>query len=184
MTPMVRFTTLSTLCAVLAGCATYPSGPTITALPGGNANFDQFRVDDYDCQGYARQVIGPPPGQAASESGLNSAAVGTALGATAGALLGSVSGNAGAGAALGAGTGLLFGGLAGTDAAASAGRSQQARYDDAYVQCMYAKGHQVPVSASVAARIQAQQPRPAPTPPSQSTMPAYPPPGTPPPPGY
>ena len=69
MTPMVRFTTLSTLCAVLAGCATYPSGPTITALPGGSANFDQFRVDDYDCQGYARQVIGPPPGQAASESG-------------------------------------------------------------------------------------------------------------------
>lgn len=187
---------LAALCVTLAACATYPQGPSLSALPGSYSSFDQFRADDLECQAYARQIIGPPPGQAASDSGVNSAAVGTMIGAAAGALLGSASGNAGSGAALGAGTGLLFGSLAGSEAASSAGGSQQARYDGAYVQCMYAKGHQVPVSASVAARLEAERrsaqatPAPAPAMPPPGAVapppqaPAYPPPGTPPPPGY
>lgn len=190
------------LAALLAGCATYPAGPSRMALPGTNASFEQFQVDDINCRGYARSVIGPAPGQAASDSGVNSAAVGTAVGAAAGALLGSASGDAGAGAALGAGAGLLFGSAAGSEVAADSGGSQQERYDAAYIQCMYAKGHQVPVPASVAARLQQQQrmvqqapaapaypppgtpPPGAITPPGQLPTPAYPPPGTPPPAGY
>lgn len=166
------------LATVLAGCATYPAGPSRMALPGTNVSFEQFQADDGSCKAYARSIIGPAPGQAASDSGVNSAAVGTVVGAAAGALLGAASGSAGTGAALGAGAGLLFGSASGTEAYAESGNAQQDRYDGAYVQCMYAKGHQVPVSASVAARLQQQQQMAMP---QQQAAPAYPPPGTPPP---
>lgn len=173
------------LCAVLAGCATFPNGPSMMALPGTGASFDQFRSDDYACQGYAAQATGQQsPQQAASDSGVNNAVVGTAVGAAAGALLGAASGNAGAGAAIGAGGGLILGSAAGADGYAASGFTQQERYDNAYIQCMYAKGHQVPVSSAVAAAQQAQAPVTAPAGVPPSTGSAYPPPGTPPPPGY
>ncbi|MSR13395.1 MAG: hypothetical protein EXR86_02305 [Gammaproteobacteria bacterium] len=161
--------------ALLVGCATTPSGPSVMSLPGTAANFDQFRTDDMDCQAYARHATGQVTSQhAASTSGVNSAAVGTVVGAAAGALLGAASGNPGAGAAIGAGGGLIIGSAAGTDAYAVGGMATQDRYDNAYVQCMYANGHQVPVSSSVAANLQ----------PATPSAGAYPPPGTPPPPGY
>ena len=177
------------LCGSLAACATYPTGPSMMALPGNGASFDQFRADDYQCQSYAQQTLGlQSPQQSAANSGLNSAAVGTAVGAAAGALLGAASGNAGAGAAIGAGSGLILGSAAGTDASASTGYMAQQRYDDAYIQCMYAKGHQVPVPASVANYQQPAQSYIAPPPTGPVTVPpaggSYPPPGTPPPPGY
>jgi hypothetical protein len=50
----------------------------------------------------------------------------------------------GAGAAIGAGTGLLLGSAAGSSYAAGSYYAVQRRYDNAYVQCMYAKGNQVP----------------------------------------
>jgi hypothetical protein len=52
----------------------------------------------------------------------------------------------GSGAAIGAGSGLLAGSLMSTSASGSSMSEVQQRYDVAYVQCMYAKGHQVPVS--------------------------------------
>ncbi len=173
--------------ALLAGCATFPNGPSMLALPGTGASFDQFRADDLGCQGYAQQATGHrSPQQAASESGVNSAAVGTAVGAVAGALLGAASGNAGAGAAIGAGGGLILGSAGGTDAYGAGGYGMQDRYDNAYIQCMYAKGHQVPVPAEVAVAQQASPAYPAPVPPSPYAAPggAYPPLGTPPPSGY
>jgi len=48
----------------------------------------------------------------------------------------------GSGAAIGAGSGLLAGSLMSTSASGSSMSEVQQRY----VQCMYAKGHQVPVS--------------------------------------
>jgi len=69
--------------------------------------------------------------------------------------------------------GLLGGGLAGTSAAAGSRNATQQHYDAAYIQCMYAKGHQVPVSGHVMTQQQS-------TPPTSE--PAYMPP--PPPPGY
>ena len=185
-----RLMALAAATSLAAGCATYPTGPSVTALPGTQSSFDQFRADDLNCRLYARQAAGLPPEQAASNAAINSATVGTMVGAAAGALLGAAGGNAGTGAALGAGTGLLFGSAAGTEASAQSGRSAQEMLDQAYVQCMYGKGHQVPVPASVAARMQQQSAaRVAPPvyvqPPMQAPVaPAYPPPNAPPPPGY
>src|SRR6266568_6172666 len=50
------------------------------------------------------------------------------------------------GAAVGAGGGLLVGSAAGADAADRSAYGVQRRYDYAFIQCMYAKGHKVPVS--------------------------------------
>ena len=165
--------------SLLAACTSMPTGPRVMALPGTGKSFDQFRADDLDCRQYAlAQVGGVPASQMAMESGLKSAAVGTAIGAVAGAAIG---GHQGAGA--GAGAGLLMGSMAGVGAAdASAYRSQQ-YYDNAYIQCMYAKGDRVPVSG----QFQANPGQWVPPPPSaypphpSSSLPPPPPSGYPPP---
>ena len=141
---MYRRATCLVLGLALAGCVTYPTGPSIMALPGSRMSFDQFRADDNDCRLYASQSVGGQEAQqAAQQSGVTSAALGTAVGAIAGAAIGGDS----RGAAVGAGTGLLFGTLAGTGAGDTSGWMLQHRYDSSYVQCMYAKGHKVPVSS-------------------------------------
>jgi len=157
---------------VVAGCATPPpSGPSVMVLPGSNKSFDQFRYDDYECRQYAStQVGGKTAADAQTNSALTSAAVGTAVGAAAGGLMG---GNSGAG--VGAGVGLAAGALAGTDASSRSGYSLQQRYDIGYQQCMYAKGHQIPMAASRYTPRRAPAPQVAPPPPP-------PPAGTPPPP--
>jgi hypothetical protein len=111
-------------------------------LPGTGLSFEQFRNDDAICQQYASfQVGGTAPNQAGINSGVTSAAVGTALGAAAGGAIGG-----GSGAAIGAGSGLVAGSLVGTGIASNSMYEVQQRFDVAYIQCMYAKGHQVPVS--------------------------------------
>lgn len=148
---------------LLPACASVPNGPSVMALPGTGKDFDQFRFDDGSCRQYALQQIGgKTANQAANESLAQSAAVGTALGAAAGAAAGR-----GRGAGVGAATGLIVGSAIGVDEASASSYGAQRRYDNAYIQCMYAQGHQVPV----AGRMQS-EPKPA----------AYPPP--PPPPGY
>ena len=132
------------LVLALGGCVTVPIGPAVMALPGQYKPFDQFRLDDIECRQYASAAIG-----AAGEAVANTAAaqaVGSALlGAAVGAAIGSASGNAGQGAAIGGGTGLLWGSAAGGSYAGMSSYELQQRYDAAYVQCMYAKGNQVPV---------------------------------------
>lgn len=124
-----------------AACVTVPTGPSVLVLPGSAKTFDQFRADDYECRQYAGfQVNGTTPDRAAEQSGVKSAAIGTAVGAVAGGLIGGRDG-----AASGAGAGLVVGALAGTGAAQGSQRSAQQRYDHAFQQCMYAKGHKVPV---------------------------------------
>lgn len=154
------------LAAAVGACAAIPpSGPGIMVLPGSNSNFSQFRADDASCQQYAMQSIGQTPAQAAANSAVNSAATGAAIGAAAGALIGAASGDPAGGAAVGAGAGLLVGGAGGVDAYGSAAYQMQERYDVAYVQCMYANGHQVPVPAgmsNLAARPAASAPPPPP----------------------
>lgn len=165
---------------LLAGCVSVPTGPSVMALPGTGKSFDQFRSDDAECRQYAQyQIGGAGADQAGVDSGVRSAAVGTVVGALAGAAIG---GHQGAG--VGAGTGLLFGSVAGSGAAQNSERVTQRRYDNAYIQCMYAKGEQVPTSGSVTRRrVQSMEriaPSDAPYPPPPP--PGYPPP--PPPPGY
>src|SRR5450759_4694162 len=174
MTHSLRFSSL--LAAVMvSACTTFPTGPNVMVLPGTGKSFDQFRADDLDCRQFASaQVGGTAPNQAATDSGVKSAAVGTLVGAVAGAAIGGSSG-----AAVGAGTGLAVGALAGTGAAEGSAYGLQRRYDYAYIQCMYAKGHKVPVSGN----LTSSNPNPAApyTPPPPPGSPPPPPPGTPPP---
>ncbi|MCQ8104760.1 glycine zipper family protein [Methylomonas sp. SURF-2] len=126
---------------LISGCAQMPSGPSVMALPGSRMSFEQFQQDDYVCQQYAAARVGATPNQAAADSGVGSAVVGAALGAAAGAALGG-----GGGAAIGAGTGLVAGSMVGLGEGREAAYATQDGYDNAYVQCMYGKGHRVPVS--------------------------------------
>ena len=171
---------------ILGGCVTVPAGPTVMVLPGSEKSFDQFQGDGMACQQFAQNVVAPQ-GQAAANNAAANAAVGTALGAAAGAIIGSATGQAGQGAAIGAGTGLLFGSAAGSNVAYGSSYQMQRSYDMAYMQCMYARGNQVP--GRVVSRRQpvysyppANYPPPAAT--QQGTPPSnYPPPNTPPPAG-
>lgn len=130
----------------LAGCATMPDGPTYAAMPGSRSTFDQFQADDYACRQYSTQAIGgSTPQQNANNAAVGSAVVGTALGAAIGAALGGHEG-----AAVGAGMGLFTGAAVGSGNAQAAGYGSQQRYDNAYYQCMYSRGHKVPMPASVA----------------------------------
>lgn len=141
MRPALRSASLLALLA-LGACTTLPSGPGVLALPGSGKSFDQFRFDEYECRQYASaQVGGTTAEQAAVDSGVKSAVIGTVVGAAAGAAM-----DGGRGAAVGAGVGLLGGAAAGSSAASASAYELQRRYDFAYIQCMYAKGHKVPVS--------------------------------------
>lgn len=177
MSKLLRFSPLVALLSV-AACTTIPTGPSVMAMPGTGKSFDQFRGDDAECKQFALdQIGGATANDRAVDSGVKSAAVGTVVGALAGAALG---GHQGAG--VGAGVGLLAGSAAGANAAQASGYSSQRRYDNAYVQCMYAKGDRVPVSGRMmSGPARAYNPPPPPSgyapPPS-----GYPPP--PPPPGY
>jgi uncharacterized protein YcfJ len=146
-------------------------------LPSSSQSFDQFRNDDAICRQFADTRLGGATANgAAAESEVGSAVVGTLLGAALGAAVGG-----GRGAAIGAGSGLVAGSVMGLGASGSSMNSTQQRYDGAYMQCMYAKGHQVPVSG----HISNQSPYPN-VAPYQSAPPAAqippPPPGLPPPP--
>jgi len=168
---------------LLTACATVPTGPSVMVLPGNGKNFDQFQADDALCRQWALQQTGTTPNQAGAASTVTGAVVGTAVGAGLGAAIGAASGSPATGAAVGAGVGLFGGTAVGAGNAYGAGISVQRRYDIGYVQCMYAKGNQVPVSRGLqpAYRSSAPPPPPPPPPPGVPPPPAGPPP--PPPPG-
>jgi hypothetical protein len=179
MTKLLRVSPLVAL-LLFGACTTIPTGPSVMVMPGTGKSFDQFRGDDADCRQFALgQVGGVAANDAAVDSGMKSAAAATLMGALAGAAIG---GSQGAG--IGAGVGLLAGSAAGANAGQVSGYYSQRRYDNAYIQCMYAKGDRVPVSGRM-------MPAPAqpvypPPPPANIYAPPPPPPGYPPPPpaGY
>ncbi len=144
----------------LTGCATIPTGPSVMVLPGRGKTFEEFQADNGVCRQWASTEIGTTPGQASTEAGVSSAAMGTILGAGLGAAIGAASGNPGVGAAIGAGGGALGGTAVGLGVSQAAAGSVQWRYDVAYEQCMYAKGNRIPVAARSAYGTQ-----PAPPPP-------------------
>lgn len=129
---------------LLAACTTMPTGPGVLVLPSPGKSLESFQVDDMICRRWAGQQVGASPQDTAAQSTITGAAVGTAIGAGAGALMGAASGDAGSGAAIGAGAGLLMGTAAGAGSGQAYGWEVQERYDYAYVQCMYAKGNQIP----------------------------------------
>jgi Glycine-zipper domain len=154
----------------LGACTTLPTGPNVMVLPGAGKPFDQFQVDDMLCRQFAQGQVGTSPGETSTQSTVQGGAIGTVLGAATGAAIGAAAGNAGVGAAVGAGTGVLVGTAAGAEAGSTAAGTLQWRYDVAYVQCMYAKGNQVP-GATAASLSYVPPPPNAPPPPSAAPPP-------------
>ncbi len=158
----------------LAGCVSIPSGPSHQAFPGSRKSFDQFQVDDIACRDHGTaQIGGRSASDRANESAAASAVVGTIIGAAAGAAIG---GNS-AGAGVGAGIGLLTGSMIGTAEAQGSYHATQRRFDVAYHQCMYARGHRVPVYGRYAQSTpRSYAPPPRSTPPSNAPAPRFAPP--------
>jgi len=130
---------------LLSACASVPNGPSTMALPGTGKSFDQFRYDDTSCRQFSHEQIGSKTAnQVADESFVGSAVVGTVIGAAIG-----VAAGGGRGAGTGAATGLFVGSMIGVNEANASSYGTQRRYDNAYIQCMYAKGHRVPVSGHI-----------------------------------
>ncbi len=140
-----RWSFLLILVAVgLSACATIPPDPSVRVMPGPWKPFEVFQSDDAICRQWAAQQIGISPNDAVNQNLVTGGVLGTLTGAGLGALIGAAYGNPGAGAAIGAASGLLGGTALASGPAYGAGYAVQARYDNAYVQCMYAKGNQIP----------------------------------------
>jgi hypothetical protein len=152
------------LLLALSGCVTLPTGPSVRVLPTQGKPFDTFRAEDAICRQWAEQHLGMSAQETYESNVATGAVTGTAIGAGLGAAIGSASGRAGGGAIIGAATGLLLGSASGSDAGQVYGREAQRRYDNAYVQCMYSYGNQVPgYYPRAAAAVAAPPPTIAPT---------------------
>ena len=144
----------------LVGCATIPTGPSVMVLPPAGKSFEQFQSEDAICRQWARQQIGLSPQETVNQNTANSAVIGTVIGAGVGAAIGSASGNMGSGAAIGAGSGLLLGAASGANSGRVYGWEAQRRYDNTYLQCMYAKGNLIPGVTRPARHIRRMPPPP------------------------
>jgi hypothetical protein len=107
-------------------------------MPGPGKPFDAFQGDQFNCKQYAESSVA---GQAqnANNRAVGAAAIGTVLGAGLGAAIGG-----GHGAAIGAGSGAVAGTGFGMGGSSNEQYGIQQQYDNAYAQCMYAKGNMVP----------------------------------------
>lgn len=125
------------LCSALfvSACASTPMGPTVRAMPPAGKSFDQFAYEQDSCKAYAESQV---RGQAdnANTTGVLEGVGGTILGAGLGAALGG-----GHGAAVGAGVGAIGGTAVGASTSSNDQRGIQKQYNDAYLQCMAAKGN-------------------------------------------
>ena len=133
-------TTASLLLPVLllSACAQEPMGPSGAVMPAPGKPFDVFQGDQAVCKDYASgQVAGGA--QQANNSQVLTGVIGTVLGAGLGAAVGG-----GRGAAIGAGAGAVGGTVVGAGPAERTQVNLQRRYDNAYMQCMYARGNQLP----------------------------------------
>ena len=139
------------LVALLGGCASLPMGPSVNVLPAQGKPFETFRTEDATCRQWAEQRLGMPAQEGYENNVATGAVAGTAAGAGLGAVIGSASGHAGAGALIGAASGLFVGSAIGSSTGEVNGSEAQRRYDNAYVQCMYSYGNQVPGYGRVAA---------------------------------
>jgi uncharacterized protein YcfJ len=123
---------------MLSGCAATPMGPTVQVMPDPNKPFQVFQQDQESCKQYAQSQV---QGQAdvANRNAVGGALLATGLGAALGAAVGG-----GNGAGIGAASGAAVGAGGGTAYSQGAQGSIQQQYDNAYMQCMYSKGNQVP----------------------------------------
>ena len=153
---------------LLSACATIPTGPSVMVWPAPGKPLEVFQSDDAVCRQWASQQVGAQPGDSANKTLASGAAVGTILGAGLGAAIGAATGQFGVGLGIGAASGALVGTAAGMGPASGAGWEVQRRYDNAYMQCMYIKGNQVPGAVRNYRRAV-----PPPPPPQGFTPPPY-----------
>ena len=134
---LFKLTTLCGTTLLLAACASAPMGPTVLALPQKGKPFDVFQGDQAVCKQYAEDQV---RGQAdrANTTGLLEGVGGTILGAGLGAAIGG-----GEGAAVGAAGGAVAGTAVGASTSSGNQHSIQWQYNNAYTQCMVAKGNKV-----------------------------------------
>ncbi len=121
----------------LASCASTPMGPTVNVLPPQGKPFDQFQFEQNSCKDYAYDQV---RGQAetANNTGILEGVGGTVLGAGLGAAIGG-----GRGAAIGAASGAVAGTAVGASTSGNKQGGIQVQYNNAYEQCMAAKGNQI-----------------------------------------
>ena len=62
----------------LAACSSMPSGPNVMVLPGNGKTLEQFHTDDMFCRQYASMQTGTNANDVAIDSGVKTAALGTA----------------------------------------------------------------------------------------------------------
>src|SRR5262249_15898991 len=122
--------------ALLAGCAAQPMGPSVAVMPAPNKPFEVFQQDQAVCKQYASEQVAGGADQANSR-GFGTALLTTILGAGLGAAVGG-----GYGAAVGAASGAVVGTAVGANGELASQYGLQWSYDNAYSQCMYAKGNQ------------------------------------------
>lgn len=130
----------------LTGCATTPMAPTVQVMPASNQPFQAFQADDAACRQYAANSVKGMTDQANNKA-VGAAALGTVLGAAVGAALDGPGPHDGGIVAAGAVTGAAIGASNGGSSSGTTQYSIQRAYDNAYAQCMYAKGNQVPGAA-------------------------------------
>ena len=141
----------------------------VMVLPGLGKSFDQFNADDAVCRQWGLQATGRSLAEAAAESGVTSAAGGTVVGDAGGAASGATAATPPMGSA-----------AAGAGGTKYSGQEAQWRYDMAYQQCMYSRGHQIPAVPAGYRGVSAPAPPPALTPkPLDSSAIPPPPPGRP-----
>jgi len=134
---------VAAISTLLAGCAQTPLGPTVQVMPGPGKSFEAFQADQSDCKGYAAgQVQGQA--EASNQRAVGAALLTTLLGTGLGAAAGSGWGAAGQGAGVGAAAGAATGAAVGASMSANDQVGIQVQYDNAYSQCMFAKGDLVP----------------------------------------
>jgi hypothetical protein len=138
------------IAALIAGCATAPVAPTVGVMPGPGKAFATFQADNAACKTFASgQVQGQA--EAANQRAAGAALLTTVLGTGLGAAVGAAGGNAGAGAAIGAAAGAGGGTALGAGSSSADQAAIQQQYDNAFAQCMYSRGNQVPGFAPVVA---------------------------------
>jgi outer membrane lipoprotein SlyB len=145
----------------LSGCVSTPMGPNIPSSPGAGKSFEAYQQDETACEDYAHQHVAGQA-EAANNTAVGTALIGTALGAGLGAAVGG-----GRGAAIGAGSGAVVGSAVGADESGGAQMTIQRRYDIAFAACMRGHGENAGM-----------RPRPyGPPPPPPGYYPPPPPPG-------
>ncbi len=144
MTNFKASITALSLAALLSACAAPPMGPTVLVMPAPGKPTEVFNKEQAECKAFASNETAGMAKQANNQA-IGAAVLTTALGAATGAAVGG-----GNGAAVGAASGATVGAGIGADSSSNAQLTIQQQYDNAYSQCMYTKGNQVPGYAPAA----------------------------------